>query len=173
MCGFIRCLLQMASQGDLTEIPCTVSGNNIPDPSISGLEPSERIENIYTHLQDFFPHFKRVYEQQTDLQLPTSALLNELSRVRISSRNLAVLVYNFYQHLFPNLPGPEPAGGPTTLPPPQNIFQQKVYGCAVLKTFKEFLSNVSQELRTVKSQVCKRKSLKRNTHFLRTTQGWP
>nr|XP_020474283.1 uncharacterized protein LOC109970804 [Monopterus albus] len=146
-----------ASQGEMSELLCKVSVNNIPDPSISGLDPPERIVSIYTHLQAFFPHFKRVYEQQTDLQPPASPLLTELTGVSARSRSLAVLINNFYQSVFPNLPVPEPAGGPTTLPPPQNIFQQKVYGCAVLQTYKEFLSNVSKELRTLKSKVCRRR----------------
>lgn len=157
-------LLQKASQGEMSDLFCTVAANDVPDPSISGLEPSEKLASIYTHLQAFFPHFKRVYEQQTDLQPPMSKLLTELDSVRDRSRYLAVLVNIFYQSLFPNLPVPEPAGGPTSLPPPQNVFQQKVYGCAVLQTFKEFLSNVSRELRTVKTQVCRRR-IQINTLF--------
>lgn len=141
----------------MSDLFCTVSVSDIPDALISGLEPAERIVSIYTHLDAFVPHFKRVYDQQTDLQLPVSRLLSELSAVRARGRQLATLVNSFYQGLFPNLPVPEPAGGPTTLPPPQNVFQQKVYGCAVLKTYKEFLSNVSKELRTLKGQVCRRR----------------
>ncbi|XP_040013690.1 IL-6 subfamily cytokine M17 isoform X2 [Xiphias gladius] len=157
-----------ASQGEMSELFCKVSVNNIPDPNISGMEPSERIVSIYTHLQAFFPHLKRVYEQQTDLQLPTSQLLTQLNHVSGHSKNLAALVKIFYQSLFPNLPVPVPAGGPTTLPPPQNVFQQKVYGCVVLKTYKEFLSNVSQELKTLRSQVCRRRK-QINTLLLRMT----
>lgn len=153
----------------MSELICKVSVNDVPDPNISGLEPSERIVSIYTHLQAFFPHFKRVYEQQTDLQSPTSPLLTELTGVSARSRNLAASINSFYQSLFPNLPVPEPAGGPTTLPPPQNVFQQKVYGCVVLKTYKEFLSNVSRELRTLKSKVCRRR-IQINTFFF---WGWP
>lgn len=141
----------------MSELLCKVSFINVPDPNISGLEPSERIVSMYIHLQAFLPHFKRVYEQQTDLQPPTSTLLTQLANVSIRSRSLAALINSIYQSLFPNLPIPEPAGGPTTLPPPQNTFQQKVYGCAVLKSFKEFLSNVALELRTVKSQMCRRR----------------
>ncbi|XP_069016298.1 IL-6 subfamily cytokine M17 [Embiotoca jacksoni] len=146
-----------ASQGEMSELFCKVSINNIPDPIISGLEPSEKIASIYTHLQAFFPHFKRVYEQQTDLQSPSSPLLADLTSVSIRSWNLAAAINSFYQSLFPNLPVPEPADGPTTLPPAQNVFQQKVYGCVVLKTYKEFLSNVARELRTLKSNVCSRR----------------
>ncbi|XP_037607918.1 IL-6 subfamily cytokine M17 [Sebastes umbrosus] len=146
-----------AAQGEMSELFCKVSVNDVPDPNISGLEPSETIVSIYTHLQDFFPHLKRVYEQQTDLQLPASPLLTDLNRVRASSRSLAALVNSFYQSLFPNLPMPEPAGGPTTLPPPQNVFQQKVYGCVVLKTYLKLLSNVTRELRTLKNKVCRRR----------------
>ncbi|KAF7666286.1 hypothetical protein LDENG_00114150 [Lucifuga dentata] len=153
-----------ATQGEMSELLCGVSVNIVPDPNISGLEPSERIVSMYTHLQDFSPHFKRVYEQQTDLQSPTSTLLPELTNISTRSRSLAALINGVYQSIFPNLPMPEPAGGSTALPPPQNVFQQKVYGCAVLKSFKEFLSNVAREMRTLKSQVCKRK-MQMNTFF--------
>lgn len=152
--------LQMVSQGENFQSYCKVSVNGIPDPNISGLEPSERIVSIYSHLQAFLPHFKRVLEQQTDLQPPTSPLLAQISRVTARSRNLANRVKNLYQILFPNLPAPEPAGGPTTLPPSQNIFQQKVYGCVVLKTYKEFLANVMKEMKTLKSKVCRRRTRK-------------
>ncbi|XP_071401639.1 IL-6 subfamily cytokine M17 [Centroberyx affinis] len=147
-----------ATQGDMSELFCKTSINNVPDPNISGLDPSERIASIYTHVQAFFPHLKRVYEQQTDLQLPTTMLLTELTRVSNRSSSLAALVNCIYQSLFPNLPVPEPAREPTSLPPSQNTFQQKVYGCVVLKRFKEFLSNVARELRTLKTQVCKKRT---------------
>ncbi|XP_031133809.1 IL-6 subfamily cytokine M17 [Sander lucioperca] len=153
-----------ASQGEMSELFCKVSVNNIPDPNISGMEHSERIVSIYTHLQDFLPHFNRVYDQQTDLQSSTSPLLTELNSVRAHSINLATLTNSLYQSLFPNLPVPEPAGRPTTLPPPQNVFQQKVYGCVVLKTYKELLLNVSRELRTLKSKMCIRR-IQINTFF--------
>ncbi|XP_040052770.1 IL-6 subfamily cytokine M17 [Gasterosteus aculeatus] len=143
------------SQGENAELLCKASFNYIPDPNISGLEPWERLLSIYKHLQDFFPHFSRVYEQQMDLQSPASRLLAELNRTNGGRRNLAALISSSYQSLFPNLPMPEPAGGPTTLPSPQNVFQQKVYGCQVLKTYRELVSNVCRELKTMKSKVCR------------------
>ncbi|XP_056147071.1 IL-6 subfamily cytokine M17 [Lampris incognitus] len=146
------------SQGDMSELFCKISNNDVPEPDISGLDPSERIASIYTHLQAFDPHFKRVFEQQTDLQLPPSALLKALSIVSNRSSSLTSLINCMYQSLFPNLPLPEPAWGPTSLPPSQNIFQQKVYGCIVLKRYKEFLSNAAKELRILKSQVCRKKT---------------
>ncbi|KAM3599268.1 uncharacterized protein V6R79_002828 [Siganus canaliculatus] len=155
-----------ASQGEMAEFFCKVPVSDVPDPIISGLEPSERIASISAHLQDFFPHFKRVYEQQTDLQSPTSPLLTELLVISEQNKNLVALINHFYQSVFPNLPVPEPAGGPTTLPPPQNVFQQKVYGCVVLKTYKELLSNISKELRTVKTKMCGRTQ---HLHLLRRT----
>ncbi|KAM9820134.1 IL-6 subfamily cytokine M17 [Neosynchiropus ocellatus] len=143
------------SVGNSSDLFCRASLNNIPNPKISGMEPSERIVSIYTKLQAFFPHFKRVYMQQADLQPPTSPLLTELTQVDNRSRNLLALIKSFYQNFFPNLPLPDPAGGTTTLPPAQNIFQQKVYGCVVLKTFKDFLLNVSREVRFLKNKVCR------------------
>ena len=149
-------LLQKASQGAMSELFCKSSSREVPTPKISGLEPSERLLSVSSILQSFLPHLQRVLEQQTDLQSPSSRLLTELSNVRNRSTSLASVISCLYQNLFPNLPAPEPAGGPTQLPPPQNIFQQKVYGCVVLRRFKEFLLNVARELRTLKGRVCSR-----------------
>ncbi|KAM8828059.1 IL-6 subfamily cytokine M17 isoform 2-T2 [Spinachia spinachia] len=146
-----------ASQGVKAELLCEASFKYIPNINISGLESWERLLSIYAHLWDFFPHFKRVYEQQVDLQPPASPLLAELSRSGGGRRNLASLISSFYQSLFPNLPVPEPAGGPTALPSPQNVFHQKVYGCEVLRTYKDLVSNVCRELKTLKSKVCQRR----------------
>ncbi|XP_047426692.1 IL-6 subfamily cytokine M17 [Mugil cephalus] len=154
----------ITSQGEMFESFCKVAVTGIPDPNISGMEPSERIVSIYSHLQAFFPHFNRVLEQQTDLQPPESPLLAQIKRVTARSKSLASRIKNLYQILFPNLPAPEPAGGPTTLPPSQNIFQQKVYGCVLLKTYKELVANVSKELRTLKNKVCRR-GARMNTLF--------
>ena len=53
------------------------------------------------------------------------------------------------------MPVPEP--GPTAPPPPMNVFQQKVYGCVLLKTYRDFLSNVARELKALRS-VCRRRT---------------
>ncbi|XP_072311567.1 IL-6 subfamily cytokine M17 [Eucyclogobius newberryi] len=145
-----------AAQGDLSELICKVTLYGLPDPNISGLEPSEQISSIHTSLQEFSPHFRRVYDQQTDLQLADSLLLLQLNLIRGRSQYLDVQINHVYQDLFPNSPPlvPDSSGGATSLPPPQNVFQQKVYGCVVLKTYKEFLSNVCKYLRTLKNQMC-------------------
>ncbi|KAF6733222.1 hypothetical protein FQA47_000808 [Oryzias melastigma] len=152
------------SQGEGSEFLCKAPVNNIPDPNIHGLEASERISSIYTQLQSFIPHLKRVYEQQKDLQLPSSPLLSKLLGVSDKSWDLTLTINDFYCLAFPNLPPLEPAGGPTTLPPPLNVFQQKVYGCVVLKTYKEFLTNVSKEFKSFKGKVCRRR-MRKNAMF--------
>lgn len=140
----------------MSEFLCKVRLSHIPDPNVSGLEQSERMASISTHLRAFVPHFRRVYQQQSDLQPPTSALLDELATVSSRGRSLPGVISSLYQELYPNQPGPEaePEGGPTKLPPPQNVFQQKVYACVVLKTYRKFLSDVMTELMAVKSSVC-------------------
>ncbi|KAJ0013126.1 hypothetical protein NQD34_017460 [Periophthalmus magnuspinnatus] len=143
-----------ASQGDMSEIICKVSLSGLPDPNISGLESSEQMSSVHSSLQEFSPHFKRVFDQQTDLQLPDSPLLDQLSVISRRSLYLDSQITVLYQQLFPNSPPLGADGGATSLPPPQNVFQQKVYGCVVLKTYKEFLSNVSKYLRTLKNQMC-------------------
>lgn len=141
--------------------------SGIPDPNISGLEPSERIVSIHTQLQAFIPHLKQVQEQQGNLQPPKSQLPDQLSRITKQSGMLAVRVEAFYKSLFPNLPLPEPSGGPTTLPPPQNVFQQKVYGCVVLTTYKKLLSNILNERKALKSKVCRMRKPTNAMNFYR------
>ncbi|XP_072316840.1 uncharacterized protein [Eucyclogobius newberryi] len=146
-----------AAQGDLSdlsELICKVTLNGLPDPNISGLEPSKQISSIHTGFQAFSPHFRRVHEQQTELA--DSLLLLQLHAIRGRSQYLEVQMNNVYQDLFPNSPPLEPdsSGGATSLPPPQNVFQQKVYGCVLLQTYREFLSNVCKYLRSLKNQMC-------------------
>ncbi|XP_061888010.1 IL-6 subfamily cytokine M17 [Entelurus aequoreus] len=143
-----------ASQGDMSHLFCKVSIPDVPEPNISGLEPSERTESILRHLRVFSSHLRRVYEQQTDLQRPDSGLLVQLDTVGERNRGLEALLRNFYRDVFPNLQD-WPAGAPASLPPAQNTFQQKVYGCVVLKTYKDFLLNVCRELRSMRSRVCR------------------
>lgn len=140
----------------MAELLCKASVSGIPDPNISGLEPSEKTASMYAQLQAFAPHLKRVYEEQTDLQPPKNPLLILLNTVINQSGMLTRRINNFYHKVFPNLPLPEPAGGSTTLPPPQNIFQQKVYGCVVLTTYKKLLTNMSKNMRTLRSKVCRK-----------------
>lgn len=138
----------------MSTVFCKGAPSDVPVPNISSLEQSDRIASISMHLQAFMPHFTRVHQQQSDLQLPTSPLLTKLSSVNSHRSNLVAVVNGLYQNLYPNQPAPEPEGGPMGLPPPQNIFQQKVYGCRVLKMFKEFLSKVMREMRMLKSNMC-------------------
>lgn len=159
---FIPSVLQKVSQGDMPEAFCKGQLSDVPDPEISGLEQSERMASIFTHLRAFVPHLRRVYEQQSDLQLPTNVLLLQLDTVSSRSRSLAGVMHSLYQSLYPNLP--EPAVGPTGLPPPQNVFQQKVYGCVVLRTYREFLLNATRELRMLRGKVCTER-MERSTRF--------
>ncbi|XP_037120845.1 IL-6 subfamily cytokine M17 [Syngnathus acus] len=143
-----------ASQGDMSDIFCQASLQDIPEPSISGLEHSERLESLLEHLRAFLPHLKRVYEQQADLQAPGSPVLVQLGHVGQRGQDLGALVRTFYRNTFPNLQ--EPAEGPVVLElPAQNVFQQKVYGCVVVKTYKEFLGNAARELRSLRGKVCR------------------
>lgn len=147
------------------EFSCKVPQKDVPSSIISGLEPSERVESIYSLLQDFLPHFKRVYDQQVDIQSPSSHLLTQLKAVPSRGGNLADIVREVHRCLFPNLPVLEPAKGPTALPPAQNIFQQKMYGCVVLQSYKDFLLNVTREKRTLRNKRSRKRRQERNTFF--------
>ncbi|XP_067107061.1 IL-6 subfamily cytokine M17 isoform X1 [Osmerus mordax] len=142
------------SQGDLSELFCKMSMDNVPDPDISGLDPSARIQSMYSHIKTFLPHLQRVTEQQTDLQIFSNPLLSKLSDTYSRTSSLGSQISCIYQMLFPNSPLLEPAGEPTPLPLSQNIFQQKVYGCVVLKRLKQFLSNATREIKALKHQTC-------------------
>lgn len=156
---------QKASQGEMSEFSCKMPRKDVPSPVISGLEPPERVDSIYSLLQDFLPHFKRVYEQQVDIQSPSSLLLSQLKVVPTRGRHLADTVREFHRCHFPNLPVPEHAEGPTALPPAQNIFQQKMYGCVVLRSYKDFLLNVMREMRTLRNKFCRTWRPEMNTFF--------
>lgn len=160
--------LQIAAQGEgFQKAVHKASMSGVPDPKISGLEPSERIASIHTQLRAFLPHLKQVQEQQGNLQPPKSQLVDRLIRLTKQSEMLAARVEDFYKNLFPNQPLPEPSGGPTTLPPAQNVFQQKVYGYVVLTTYKKLLSNILKERKTLKSKVCRRRKQTNAVNFYR------
>ncbi|XP_061554789.1 IL-6 subfamily cytokine M17 [Phycodurus eques] len=151
-----------ASQGDMSDVFCQASLYDVPEPAVSGLEVSERLESVLDRLRAFLPHLRRVYDQQADLQARGSPVLVQLGHMGDRSRRLGSLVRAFYRDAFPNLQ--EPAGEPAVLEPPaQNVFGQKVYGCVVLKTYKEFLTNAARELRSVKGKMC------RNRRFFKSS----
>lgn len=162
--SFFWFALQKASQGEMSGFSCKVPQKDVPSPVISGLEPPERVESIYYLLQDFLPHFKRVYDQQVDIQTPSSQLLAQLRTASARVGYLADTVRETHRCLFPNLPVPEPVGS-TALPLAQNIFQQKMYGCVVLQSYKDFLSNIVRETKTLRNKFCKRRRPEMNTFF--------
>lgn len=131
--------------------------NNIPVSSLSGQTSADRTLNIYTRLKEFLPHIKKVLEQQSDLMPPQSPLLNSLDETWQRTGHLIHKVNCILQLLQPNIPIPEPAFRPTGIPLPQNVFQQKVYGCVVLTRLNEFLLRVVDELRSLKGSMCVKK----------------
>ncbi|XP_072548922.1 IL-6 subfamily cytokine M17 [Salminus brasiliensis] len=145
------------NQGDFAEQFCQTSIDNVPTSTLSGQTPPERVLSIYTHLKEFLPHLKKVQEQQNDLQPSSSPLLPLLSEIKDHVGHLAHRVNSIFQTLQPNIPLPEPPAWPTRIPPAQNVFQQKVYGCVVLTRLGEFLSRTVDELRLLKSSMCKKK----------------
>lgn len=103
---------------------------------------------------------KKVLEQQKDLQPPRCVLLSQMAETVHQTGHFIQKVKSIYQILQPNIPIPEPAADPTGIPLPQNVFQQKVYGCVILTRLDEFLSKVVDELRALKGSRCiKRKRL--------------
>lgn len=148
---------QQASEGDFAKHFCKMQMNNVPPSSLSGQTSADRTLNIYTRLKEFQPHIKNVLKQQTDLLPPQSDFLTSLENNLQQTGHLTHKVNCILQILQPNIPIPEPAAGPTGIPQPQNVFQQKVYGCVVLTRLNEFLLRVVHELRSLKGSVCKKK----------------
>ncbi|KAK3509441.1 hypothetical protein QTP70_035091 [Hemibagrus guttatus] len=152
-----------ASEGDFAKQFCKMQMDNVPSSSISGETSSDRMLNIYTRLKEFQPHIKKVLKQQTVLLPSQSSLLTSLDETLQRAGHLAHRMNCILQILQPNIPIFEPAASPTGIPLPQNVFQQKVYGCVVLTRLNKFLSGVVDELRSFKGSMCvKKKKKKRN-----------
>lgn len=151
-------LFQKASQGDSADLICDMQMDNVPVSTNSGQTMSERILSVYTHLKEFLPHMKTVMEQQKDLNPPTNPVVKGLHSMITHVRHIALQVNCILQTLQPNIPIPEPAERPTGIPPAQNIFQQKAYGCIVLSRLQELLSQAVQEQRSLKGKMCRKRT---------------
>ncbi|XP_059404155.1 uncharacterized protein LOC132139656 [Carassius carassius] len=150
-----------ASQGDFADLICDMQLDNVPVSTVSGQTISQRILSVYTHLKEFLPHMKTVMEQQKDLNPPTNPVAEGLNRMITHVRHIAVRVNCILEFLQPNIPIPEPAERPTGIPPAQNIFQQKAYGCIVLSQLQELLSQAVQEQKSLKKRkMCRKKDQK-------------
>ncbi|KAI2664658.1 Ciliary neurotrophic factor [Labeo rohita] len=144
------------SQGDSADLICDMQMDNVPVSTVTGQTTSERILSVYTHLKEFLPHMRTVMEQQKDLNPPTNPVVEGLNGMITHVRHIALRVNCILQILQPNIPVPEPAERPTRIPPAQNIFQQKAYGCVVLSRLQELLSQAVQEQKSLKGKLCKR-----------------
>ncbi|XP_046694722.1 IL-6 subfamily cytokine M17 [Silurus meridionalis] len=146
-----------ANEGDFAKQFCKMQMKNVPASSLSGQTSADRMLNVYTRLMEFQHHIKKVLEQQTDLLPPQSPLLYSLNEILKRTAHFTYKVNCILQILQPNIPIPEPAAGPTGIPLPQNVFQQKVYGCVVLTRLNKFLSRIVGELRSLKGSMCIKK----------------
>ncbi|KAL4609682.1 hypothetical protein GN956_G23960 [Arapaima gigas] len=144
--------LYISSQGDFYESFCQMPIDNIPDTTITGQTPSEKLQSIYTTLKVFYLHLAAVEDQQIYLQEPSNPLLDKLRMVKAHTYNMAENMKPILQCLQPNEPISEPSWAPTQAPA-RNVFQQKVYGCVVLTQYKEFLLQVVPELKAMISKV--------------------
>ncbi|XDV20728.1 hypothetical protein PO909_025995 [Leuciscus waleckii] len=147
-----------ASQGDSTDLICDMQMDNVPESTISGQTISERILSVYTRLKEFLPHMKTVMEQQKDFNPPTNLVAEGLNVMITQVHHTALRVNCLLQILQPNIPIPEPAERPTGIPPAQNIFQQKAYGCIVLSRLQELLSKAVQEQKSLKGKMCRKRT---------------
>ncbi|XP_048877473.1 IL-6 subfamily cytokine M17 [Brienomyrus brachyistius] len=135
--------------GDFTKSFCQMPVDNAPDPEITGFEPAEKLQSIYTKLKLFQEHLAAVREQQTQLQDPSNSLLSKLRSAGERLGDLAGNVKTALQCLKPN----ELITVSSISDSPRNTFQQKMYGCVVLTRHKEFLSRVHHELKNLRNKV--------------------
>ncbi|XP_016130729.1 uncharacterized protein [Sinocyclocheilus grahami] len=149
-----------ASQGDSADLICDMQMDNVPVSTVSGQTISQRIMSVYIHLKEFLPHMKTVMEQQKELNPPTNPVAEGLNRMITHVRHIAVKVNCILEILQPNILIPEPAERPTGIPPAQNIFQQKAYGCIVLSRLQELLSQAVQEQKSLKGKMCRKRTKK-------------
>ncbi|XP_026875868.2 IL-6 subfamily cytokine M17 [Electrophorus electricus] len=141
-----------AAQGNFAEQFCTMSMDSMPSSTLWGSSPAERLQSAYIRLTELLPHVTMVLQQQSDLNPYLGSLLSDLARLVIHGRHLALRLSCILQKLQPNVALPEPAVGPTALLPPQNIFQQKVYGCAVLTRVQKLTLLTARELKSLRGQ---------------------
>ncbi|KAJ8346577.1 hypothetical protein SKAU_G00279780 [Synaphobranchus kaupii] len=139
----------MSSQGDFSETFCKLPVKEVPRAEITGYGTVVRLRNIHTTLGLFLQHITVVMEEQENLQDAENPLLEVLLDAQAHITNMATSVSRILQTLQPNEP-PEVAGPAHASSPARNIFQQKIYGCAVLTNHRDFLSHVLQELKNLK-----------------------
>lgn len=147
----------MSSQGDFSEMFCKLPEKEVPSTKVPDLETLEGLRNVHTTLGLFRQHIAVVMEEQENLQDSENPLLKELLEAQFQIANLVASVHRLLQTLHPNEP-PEVAGpgrGPAP-GPSRNTFQQKIYGCAVLTNYRDFLSQLWQKLKDLKlkGQTC-------------------
>ncbi|KAJ8261047.1 hypothetical protein COCON_G00167700 [Conger conger] len=146
-----------SSQGDFSEMFCKLPVKEVPRVEITGYGTAERLRNIHATLGLFRQHITMVLEEQKNLQDWENPLLKGLQDAQTYITNLAGSVSRILQTLFPNEP-PEVSESDhsSVTSPARNIFQQKIYGCAVLTNHKDFLSHVHHELKDLKfkDQTC-------------------
>ncbi|KAA0717123.1 hypothetical protein E1301_Tti014414 [Triplophysa tibetana] len=147
-----------ASNLDSTDFICDMQMVNVPVSTISGQSISERIFSVYTRLKEFLPHLKTVMEQQKDFDPPTNPVSDGLKHMIAHVDRISLIVNCLLQVLKPNIPILEPAERPTGIPPAQNAFQQKAYGCIVLSRLQELLSPAFQELKSLRGRRCRRRT---------------
>ncbi|TRY83605.1 hypothetical protein DNTS_022089 [Danionella cerebrum] len=145
-----------ASQGDSSDLMCDMQMDNVPEWTVTGQTRAERISCVYMLLKEFLPHLKTVMEQQKDLDPPANPVTESLGRVIIHVHHIVLRLNCLLQTLQPNIPIPEPADRPTGIPPAQNIFQQKAYGCIILSRLQQLLSQAVIEQKSLKGKVCRR-----------------
>ncbi|XP_077594069.1 IL-6 subfamily cytokine M17, partial [Stigmatopora nigra] len=132
-----------ASQGAWSDDYCHVSRPDVPKPNISGLD------QVLDRVLVFWPHLRLVYEQQKELQDPGSPLVLGLKTAWSRNQDLGarLMALGVFPEVVPSVPSP---------PLVQNVFEQKVYGCVLLKNYKKFLIRALRELRTLKGRACKK-----------------
>ncbi|XP_076866771.1 IL-6 subfamily cytokine M17 [Brachyhypopomus gauderio] len=153
-----------ATQGDFAAQFCTMTMDGVPSSTLWGNSPAERVQSAYVRLTELLPHGMMVLQQQSDLQSSSGPLLSGLAELLDHGRHLTSRIRCALQKLRPNIPLPDGSVGPTAVLPPQNTFQQKVYGCVVLTRIQELASKAARELKSLRGQ-CKNRTRMMSQNF--------
>ncbi|KAJ8393911.1 hypothetical protein AAFF_G00054440 [Aldrovandia affinis] len=141
----------IASQGDFSDLFCKLPVSDVPRAEIVGQGTLERLRSVCATLGLFRHHVVVVTEEQENLQDPENPLLARLQGTQTYITNLAASIAAVLQTLHPNEPTEAAAPHPYAPGHARNVFQQKIYGCAVLTGHRDFLLHVLLELKDLRA----------------------
>ncbi|XP_078522125.1 oncostatin-M [Lissotriton helveticus] len=128
---------------------CDALAEWFPQEDIPSLTEIKMLQLIYWTLETMEKAITCIIGQQKALN-PNSSLIHSLTSVEHSTQGLLSNIYCVL-YILRKVP---PSFSPTDMPTPYDIFEQKVQGCRVLKTYVKFISEVSTGLTKLIQHGC-------------------